>query len=69
VRPSDRKGEAVRRFPEPTSVKQVQSFLGLSGYFRKFILGYAAIAHPLSNLLRAVLGLILTRRRGMSLCG
>jgi len=53
VRPSDRKTEAVRRFPEPASVKQVQSFLGLSGYFRKFIPGYAAIAHPLSNLLRA----------------
>jgi len=53
IRPSDRKTEAVRRFPCPTSVKQVQSFLGLSGYFRKFIPGYSAIARPLTNLLRA----------------
>lgn len=52
VRPSNKKTEAVRRFPEPTNVKQVQSFLGLSGYFRKFIPGYAAIAHPLSSLLK-----------------
>ncbi|XP_029171737.1 uncharacterized protein LOC114941060 [Nylanderia fulva] len=37
VRLSDRKTEAVRRFPCPASAKQVQSFLGLSGYFRKFI--------------------------------
>lgn len=53
LRPSDHKTEAVRRFPEPTSAKQVQSFLGLSGYFRKFISEYSTIARPLTNLLRA----------------
>lgn len=52
VRPSARKVEAVRKFPEPTNVKQVQSFLGLSGYFRKFVPQYASIARPLSNLLK-----------------
>jgi hypothetical protein len=34
-------------------VKQVQSFLRLSGYFRKFIPQYSIIARPLTNLLRA----------------
>ncbi|GAB1860148.1 RNA-directed DNA polymerase [Camponotus japonicus] len=53
VRPSDRKTEAVRRFPNLTNAKQVQSFLRLSGYFRKFIPGYSTIARPLTNLLRA----------------
>lgn len=68
VRPSDRKTEAVRRFPYPTSAKQVQSFLGLSGYFRKFIPGYSTIARPLSNLLRANLILILEQPKEMRLC-
>lgn len=53
MRPSDRKTEAVRRFPEPASIRNVQSFLGLSGYFRKFIPGYSMIARPLTNLLKA----------------
>ncbi|GBM27036.1 hypothetical protein AVEN_256959-1 [Araneus ventricosus] len=35
--PSLDKTVAVQNFPEPESVKQVQSFIGLTGYFRKFI--------------------------------
>lgn len=53
VYPSIHKVEAVRKFPELTNVKQVQSFLGLSGYFRKFIPNYSIIARPLSNLLKS----------------
>lgn len=53
VRPSEYQTEAVKRFPEPTNIRQIQAFLGLTGYFRKFIPGYATIARPLSNLLRA----------------
>jgi len=52
VRPSEAKTDAVTRFPEPRNVKQVQSFLGLSGYFRKFIDNYSLIARPLTNLLK-----------------
>jgi len=52
VRPSKTKTDAVTRFPEPKNVKQVQSFLGLSGYFRKFICGYSLIARSLTNLLK-----------------
>lgn len=32
-------------------MRQVQAFLGLNGYFRKFIPKYSLIARPLSNLL------------------
>lgn len=51
--PCERKVEAVRKFPEPSNAKQVQSFSGLSGYFRKFIPQYSTVARPLSDLLKA----------------
>ena len=50
--PSERKIEAVKKFSKPTNVRQIQGFLGLTGYFRKFVPGYSTIARPLSNLLR-----------------
>lgn len=52
VYPSPAKIKAVQKFPEPTSKLHVQSFLGLAGYFRKFIKDYAKIAYPLSDLLK-----------------
>lgn len=52
IRPSNKKTIAVAKFPEPTNVKQVQSFLGLTGYFRKFIPQFAIHARPLLQLLR-----------------
>ncbi|GBN90659.1 Retrovirus-related Pol polyprotein from transposon 17.6 [Araneus ventricosus] len=53
LRPSVAKTIAVKKFPVPTTVKQVQSFLGLTGYFRKFIPAYSKIAKPLSDLIRS----------------
>ena len=53
VRPSEHKTKAVARFPKPKNFRQVQSFLGLTGYFRKFIPHYSLTARPLSNLLKA----------------
>ncbi|GFU34774.1 retrovirus-related Pol polyprotein from transposon 17.6 [Trichonephila clavipes] len=50
IKPSPTKTLAVRKFPEPTTIKQVQSFLGLTGYFRKYIKDYSKIAKPLSDL-------------------
>ncbi|GFV87070.1 transposon Tf2-9 polyprotein [Trichonephila clavipes] len=54
IKPSLDKTKAVQNFPEPKNVKQVQSFLGLSGYFRKinYFQNYSIIAKPLSDLLR-----------------
>ncbi|GBL81703.1 Transposon Ty3-G Gag-Pol polyprotein [Araneus ventricosus] len=43
ISPSIAKTLAVRKFPEPTNVKQVQRFLGLTGYFRKCIKDWETI--------------------------
>lgn len=52
VQPSDEKTLAIKHFKEPTTCKQLQSFLGLTGYFRKFIPAYSTIAKPMSDMLR-----------------
>lgn len=50
VRPDPTKLAAVRNFPVPTTKKQVRAFLGLTGYYRKFIANYATVAAPLTDL-------------------
>lgn len=43
---------ALKSWPVPTNLKTLKSFLGFSGYYRRFLKGYAAIAKPLNNLTR-----------------
>lgn len=52
VQPGKLKCEAVAQFPTPTDAHKVRQFLGLSGYFRKYIRGYASVARPLTQLLK-----------------
>ncbi|GBG69924.1 hypothetical protein CBR_g4750 [Chara braunii] len=52
LRPDSRKVAAVKEAPVPTSLTQVRAFLGLASYYRRFIKSFAAIARPLTNLLR-----------------
>ena len=49
-KPSIDKTLAVSRFPEPKSVKNVQEFLGLTGFFRKFVPNYSLLAKGLTDL-------------------
>ena len=51
LKTSPRLVEAVQCFPVPRSVKSVRSFLGLTSYYRKFILNVAKIARPLHGLM------------------
>ena len=47
IRPTPDKTLAVYNFREPTNFKEIQQFLGLTGYFRKFVEGYSIIAKPI----------------------
>jgi len=46
------KVQAMHEWPIPTFVTQLRASLGLIGYYRIFIKGYASIAAPLTNLLQ-----------------
>jgi len=50
AKPDPKKIDAVLRFPEPTTVSNVRSFLGLTGYYRKYVRGYSRLAGPLFEL-------------------
>ncbi|TPX16414.1 uncharacterized protein E0L32_012424 [Thyridium curvatum] len=42
--------EAVKDWPVPTNVKEVQSFLGFANYYRRYLKGYGGMTIPLTNL-------------------
>ncbi len=50
TRPDPSKIDAVRGFLAPTTVVNVRSFLGLTGYYRIYIKGYSKLAGPLFEL-------------------
>ncbi len=52
IRPDPGKIEAVLHFPTPRNVTSVRSFLGLTGYYRKYVRGYSSLAGPLFELTR-----------------
>jgi hypothetical protein len=46
------KVKAIAEWPIPRNITDVQSFLGLANYYRRFVRGYSHVACPLTNLLK-----------------
>jgi ribonuclease HI len=46
------KVETVSNWQQPTSVSEIRSFLGLAGYYRRFIEGFSKIVRPMTELLK-----------------
>lgn len=52
VKPNPEKIDAIIRYPIPKSAKEIKAFLGLVGYYRKFIRDFAGITKPLTQCLK-----------------
>jgi phospholipid-translocating ATPase len=50
--PGELKVQAIKNFPTPTTKTQIRSFLGLAGYYRRYIPEFSVIAAPLTDLLK-----------------
>ena len=50
IQPLPEKLESIAKMPVPQNVKQVKQFLGLEGYYRKFVPHFSDIARPLTQL-------------------
>ncbi|KAH0695075.1 hypothetical protein KY285_022172 [Solanum tuberosum] len=50
IKVNTRKIEAVQNWPRSTSPTEIRSFLGLAGYYRRFVKGFSSIASPLTKL-------------------
>lgn len=50
IRPSRGKTAAIGEFPAPRNAHEIRRFLGLAGFFRRFVPGFAEISAPLTGL-------------------
>lgn len=47
-----KKIQIIAEWPAPTSVKELRSFLGMAGYYRKYVKNFGLVSKPLTNLLK-----------------
>ena len=50
ISPLPNKLDSIRHMPVPNSAKEIKQFLGLTGYYRKFVPRFADISRPLTTL-------------------
>ncbi|GBG59909.1 hypothetical protein CBR_g66714 [Chara braunii] len=50
LEPEATKVEVIRNWPQPVTVRELRSFLGLASYYRKFVPRFSIVARPLSQL-------------------
>lgn len=48
----ERKVDAIRNWPTPTTVKELQRFLGFANFYKRFIQNYSSITSSLTSLLK-----------------
>ncbi|UYV75188.1 K02A2.6-like, partial [Cordylochernes scorpioides] len=63
IKPAEHNIKAVRNFPRPKKVKEVQSFLGMCSYYGKFIKDFSKFADPLTNLIKKSVSFTWTERQ------
>ena len=52
VKPDPSKVKAIMEWEVPRNVTEIQSFLGLAGYYRRFVQDFSIVARPLTNLMK-----------------
>ena len=52
VRPDEKRIEAVKEYPRPKTTRELKGFLGLAGYYQRFIPNFSKVAKPLTELLK-----------------
>ncbi|KAG8503406.1 hypothetical protein CXB51_001385 [Gossypium anomalum] len=69
IKVDPRKIEAVLEWKPPRSVSKIQSFLGLAGYYRRFVEGFSVLAAPLTKLIRKGVPFVWTEKHDASHVG
>lgn len=52
IKPNPSKIEAIQKYPIPKTTKEIKAFLGLIGYYRRFIANFANITSPMTKCLK-----------------
>lgn len=62
IKPLTSKVDIIKTWPAPTTVHHVRQFLGITGFYRRYIQGYAKIAVPLQELLKESNAVLRTKK-------